>query len=99
MDCALRTERGQLPKLPLLILATPRWWWENSSRISASEMACVSLGFLAVPFRRMVFSFSMGETVGVSGSVVIVIVWGESEPLVVGGWWLAVGDNIAGERK
>lgn len=59
-------------------------------------MTCASLGFLPVPFRWVVLSFSM---VGVSGSVVIVIVWGESEPLVVGGWWLAVGDNIAGERK
>ena len=79
MDCAARTECGQLPKLPLLILATPRWWWENSSRISASEMVCVTCASL--------------------GSVVSVIVWGESGPLVVGGWWLAVGDNIAGERK
>jgi len=69
-DCAARTERGQLPKLPLLILATPRWWWENSSRISESEMEWASLGFLAArwlgstaPFRWIWLSmegFGMG---------------------------------------
>ena len=63
MDCAVRTERGQLPKLSLLILVTPRWWWENSSRISASKMVCMScgsLGFLAMSFRWVVLSFSVG---------------------------------------
>lgn len=64
---AVRTERGQLPKLPLLIRATFGWWCENSSWISGSEMGWGSRGFLgwrwlgsSAPFRGSSWWFMVG---------------------------------------